>query len=280
MAIIDLSVIIVSFNSAGWLRPCLESVFAHAGTCCLDVVVVDNASNDGSAELVDVSFPRSASCATRTAASPTPTTVALRSPMPRTRCSSIRTPRFGPEPSVTSWTRCVRDRPWDSSAAASSTSDGTLYPTIRRFPTPVRQLCEALGSERLPLRPSWTGHRELDPAAYDRETRCDWVSGSFMFARREAVVQAGLMDERYFLYCEETDLCAAIMAAGWEIRYLPEMTFVHHCSKNGQNPRLVAQGGVLEPPVLPQARRPGATKVLGGGVGFVLRPAIIRVRRP
>ena len=121
------------------------------------------------------------------------------------------------------------------------TSDGTLYPTIRRFPTPVRQLCEALGSERLPVRPSWTGQRELDRAAYDRETRCDWVSGSFMLARREAVVQAGLMDERYFLYCEETDLCAAITAAGWEIHYLPEMTILHHWGKNGHNPRLVAQ---------------------------------------
>ena len=89
--------------------------------------------------------------------------------------------------------------------------------------------------------PSWTGHRELDPAAYDRETRCDWVSGSFMLARREAVVQAGLMDERYFLYCEETDLCAAITAAGWEVRYVPDMTILHHCGKNGHNPRLVAQ---------------------------------------
>ena len=241
MGIIDLSVIIVSFNSAGWLGPCLESVFAHAGTCGLDVVVVDNASTDGSAELVEREFPAARVLRNENRGfahannrgfeiTDAPFTLFLN---PDTE---IRTGTFS------DLVDALRVRPSVGLVGCRQlTSDGTLYPTIRRFPTPVRQLCEALGSERLPLRPSWTGHRELDPAAYDRETRCDWVSGSFMFARREAVVQAGLMDERYFLYCEETDLCAAITAAGWEIRYLPEMTFVHHCSKNGQNPRLVAQ---------------------------------------
>jgi N-acetylglucosaminyl-diphospho-decaprenol L-rhamnosyltransferase len=241
VGITDLSVIIVSFNSAGWLRPCLKSVFAHAGTCSLGVVVVDNASTDGSAELVEREFP------------------AVRVLRNQNRGFAHANNRgfeitdapytlfLNPDTEIRSGTfsdlvDALRVRPSVGLVGCRQlTSDGTLYPTIRRFPTPVRQLCEALGSERLPVRPSWTGQRELDPAAYDRETRCDWVSGSFMLARRAAVVQAGLWDERYFLYCEEIDLCAAITAAGWEVRYLPEMTFVHHDSKTGHNPRLVAQ---------------------------------------
>jgi len=237
----DLSVIVVSFNSAGWLRPCLESVFAHAGTCDLDVVVVDNASTDGSPELVEREFPAARVLRNENRGfahannrgfeiTDAPYTLFL-NPDTEIRMGTFShlLAALQARPSV----GLVGCRQLDS--------DGTLYPTIRRFPTPMRQLCEALGSERLPVRPSWAGQRVLDPAAYDRETRCDWVSGSFMFARREAVIQAGLMDERYFLYCEETDFCAAITAAGWEVRYLPDMTFVHHCGTNGQNPRLVAQ---------------------------------------
>ena len=76
--------------------------------------------------------------------------------------------------------------------------DGQVCASIRRFPTPLRTLLEALGSEHFPVRASWMGERELNRRAYDREAGCDWVSGSFMLARREAVVGAGGWDERYF----------------------------------------------------------------------------------
>ena len=49
------------------------------------------------------------------------------------------------------------------------------------------------------------------------------------------------MDERFFLYCEETDLCLRIKQAGWEIRHLPYVTILHHENKAGWNPRLDAQ---------------------------------------
>src|SRR5207244_4436829 len=86
------------------------------------------------------------------------------------------------------------------------TPDGSVFPTIRRFPNAVRALGEALGSESFPLRSSWLGERELDLARYERETLCDWTSGSFMIVRREALEAAGYMDERFFLYREEPDL--------------------------------------------------------------------------
>src|SRR4051794_18722394 len=79
---------------------------------------------------------------------------------------------------------------------------GRLDMTIRHFPTILRALRDALWAERLPRRPRWLGEREIDPAAYDREFGCDWTSGSFMLARREAIESAGFMDERFFLYSE------------------------------------------------------------------------------
>ena len=121
------------------------------------------------------------------------------------------------------------------------TSDGQLFPTIRRFPNAIRSLFEAAGSERFPFRAAWLGERELDLSAYEREVACDWTSGSFMLVRREALQSAGFMDERFFLYCEETDLCLRIKQAGWEIRHLPYLEILHHANKEGWSQRLDAQ---------------------------------------
>ena len=120
--------------------------------------------------------------------------------------------------------------------------DGELFPTIRRFPSLSRYLFESLASDRkFPLRASWLGERELDMTVYEREVSCDWTSGSFMLARREALDTAGCFDERFFLFSEEVDLCWRIRRAGWDIRHLPAMTIVHHFSKVGVSPRILSQ---------------------------------------
>lgn len=55
------------------------------------------------------------------------------------------------------------------------------------------------------------------------------------------MLSSGLLDERFFIYCEETDLCLRIKRAGWKIRHLPSMTIVHHAGKGGVRPKMVAQ---------------------------------------
>ena len=116
-----------------------------------------------------------------------------------------------------------------------------MFPTVRRFPTVVRAFAEALGSERLPCDASWLGERNLDLESYDRELDCDWTSGSFMLCRREALESAGYLDERFFIYSEEPDLCYRLRQAGWRTRHLPLMTIVHHAGKAGVNPKMAAQ---------------------------------------
>ncbi len=115
---------------------------------------------------------------------------------------------------------------------------GRLDLTIRRFPNALRALGDAFSAERVPRRPGWLGERELDRAAYDREVSCDWTSGSFMLARREAIQSAGFLDERFFMYSDETDLCRRIKTAGWEVRHLPDMTILHHEGKAGVKPSI------------------------------------------
>ena len=121
------------------------------------------------------------------------------------------------------------------------TPDGELFPTIRRFPSAPRALGDALRSERWPIQPSWSGERILDPEAYEREQECDWTSGSYMLARREALQSAGFLDERFFIYSEEPDLCRRIKRDGWKVLHLPDMTIVHHACKGGIRPKMIAQ---------------------------------------
>jgi GT2 family glycosyltransferase len=121
------------------------------------------------------------------------------------------------------------------------TPRGDVAPTIRWFPSALRALGESLGAERWPVRSQRLGERELDLSAYQREQLCDWVSGSFLVLRSEVLAGVGLLDERFFLYSEEPDLCLRLKRAGWEVRYLPILTILHHAGNTGATPRLAAQ---------------------------------------
>ena len=236
-----LSVIIVSANSAGWLRPCLTTVFERAGEVELDVVVVAAGCSDETVPLVEREFPeaRTISCANRGFAYAN--NRALRT-VDADWVLLLNPDTEILEGSFSDLIGRLDSRPTVGLVGVRQlTSDGRVFPTIRRFPNAFRSLFEALGSERFPLRVSWLGERELDLRVYERDVACDWTSGSFMLIRWETLQSSGFMDERFFLYCEETDLCLRIKQAGWEIRHVPYLTILHHADKAGWNPRLDAQ---------------------------------------
>jgi GT2 family glycosyltransferase len=114
-------------------------------------------------------------------------------------------------------------------------ADAQLQYSIRRYPSARSAFGEALA---LP----WPGWREEEraPSRYRLEGSADWLVGAFLIARAEAVRDVGELDERFFLYSEETDWCYRAKAAGWEIRHLPQMTVTHHTTP-ATRPDLVAQ---------------------------------------
>jgi hypothetical protein len=237
----DLAIIIVSTNEARWLEPCLRTVYERAGDASLDVVVVDNASTDGTRQLVESTFPRArvvdsvnrgfAHANNRGAAT----------------CSARYILFLNPDTEILSGTFGELVAALDAQpkvgliGVRQVTADGELWPTIRYFPGISRAFGDALGAERWPMRNRWLGERELDLARYDEELDCDWTSGSFMLARREALLSAGLLDERFFIYSEEPDLCLRLKRGGWGVRHLPSMTILHHAGKGGVRPKMLAQ---------------------------------------
>jgi GT2 family glycosyltransferase len=237
----DVAIVIVSTNEGHWLERCLPTVYAHAGSAKLQVIVVDNSSTDGTAEIVRRGFPAAEVVGSenrgfahgnnrgieharaRYVLLLNPDTEILQGTFGELVQLLDATPRIG------------------LAGVRQQTADGTPWPTIRRFPSVSRAFGDALFSERWPLKAGQVGERVIDPDAYERMTECDWTSGSFMLIRREALLAAGLLDERFFIYSEEPDLCLRIKSAGWSVFHLPQMTIVHHAGKGGIRPRMTAQ---------------------------------------
>ena len=236
----DLAVVIVSYTDAEWLTPCLNTLYAHAGTARLDVVVVDN-HPDGTRELVEERFPqaRVITCPNRGFAH------ANNRGLMTTSAPYVLL--LNPDTEIVDGTfgelLALLDRRPEVGLAGVRhlRTDGSLYPSKRRFPSALHALGDALSVERWPVRPRRLGERDVDMEGYAQESDCDWTTGAFMLVRREALLSAGLLDERFFLYCEEADLCLRIKRTGWSIRHLPAMTITHHIGKGGHDPRIDAQ---------------------------------------
>jgi GT2 family glycosyltransferase len=227
-----LAVIVVSHNSARWLESCLSSVFARAGSVDLGVVVVDSGSTDDTVELVERRFPevRVVRTENRGFAAANNRGLAV--------VDAEWVLFLNPDTRILSGTleeiiELLRARTGVGLAGVRQVDEnGVLDPTMRRFPNAARALFTSIGAERLPLVGSWLGERVLDAELYDHEMACDWTSGSFMLARMTAIAEVGAMDERFFLYCEETDLCFRLHQAGWKVVHLPQMTIFHQSSRD------------------------------------------------
>ena len=106
--------------------------------------------------------------------------------------------------------------------------DGSLAFSQRRFPRLRSTYARALFLHRIFARAAWTDELVRDPSAYERPSSPDWVSGACMLVRRSVLEETGGFDERFFLYCEDKDLCRRIRAAGYEVLYEPGATARHH----------------------------------------------------
>jgi len=221
----DLTAIIVNYNTAGLLPACVAALREAAAGLQLKIVLVDNASRDDSlavarrelgdcvliANTVNVGFGRANNQAlehvegdyvlllnTDAMVSPDSLHKTLDYMRSDARCGVLGVRLVG--------------------------SDGHVQPACRFFPTPANLLVDTFG-----LRRFWPGVRPVDDPSVELSAarRCDWVPGCFYLVRREVIAQVGLFDPRYFLYFEEVDHCRATKSAGWEVVFYPHTTVVH-----------------------------------------------------
>ncbi|HKP51784.1 MAG TPA: glycosyltransferase [Chloroflexia bacterium] len=227
----DLSIIIVNWNVAGLLEACLRSLPAALGHWSgrAEVLVVDNASTDGSVEMVRHEFPGVRLIALdRNLGFSGGNNTGIRA-----SCGKylfLLNPDTIAHPGSISTLADYIEAHSEVGIVAPRllNPDGTLQPSRRRFPTLATALIESTPLQRwLPDAPTLGRFYMLDKP--DGETQeVDWVSGAALMCRREALMQAGLLDPGYFMFSEEVDLCRRVSNAGWRVVYLPEAVITHY----------------------------------------------------
>lgn len=225
---IDVSVVVVSFNTRGLLRRCLANVNQQIEGLRAEVLVVDNASRDGSAQMVRDEFPQVqlianeanrgfAAANNQAFARARGRLVALLNPDAELGDGVLRraVARMNREPRVA------------AVGGRLLASDGTPQPSARMFPTLRDEVFVRTGLAWKFRRSRIFGRLDRAWADPDVDARVDWVPGAFFLVRASLLQRLGGFDERFFLYYEEVDLCRRIAAAGGEIWYWADCAVRH-----------------------------------------------------
>jgi N-acetylglucosaminyl-diphospho-decaprenol L-rhamnosyltransferase len=229
---VDLSIAIVSWNVRDLLRRCLRSILADLQTCKLELIVVDNASTDGSAAMVRDEFPDVHLVASeRNLGYPGGNNAGLR--LAEGRYVMILNPDAEVYPGALAALVAYADAHPDVGVVGPQllNPDGSVQSSRRRFPTFATALFESTWLQALAPRRLLERYYMLDQPD-DTTLDVDWVDGAALMARREAVEQVGLLDEGFFMYSEELDWCRRFRQAGWRVVYLPAAQIVHHRGKS------------------------------------------------
>ncbi|HOO77884.1 MAG TPA: glycosyltransferase family 2 protein [bacterium] len=225
----ELSVCIVSWNVRELLLACLDSVRRELAGLEGEIVVVDNASGDGSADAVRLDFPEAGLIAN-------PENVgfarACNQAWKRTRGRYVLL--LNPDAELGSGSAAEmisfldrQSRP-GAGGCRQLGPDGALQPSVRAFPTLATGWEQFTVLGRLGFLRGERRRYLAQDFDYARAASIDQPMGSALFLSRRAVEEVGLFDEGYFMYFEEVDLCWRLARAGYSIHYNPLATVVHH----------------------------------------------------
>ncbi|MCC6162483.1 MAG: glycosyltransferase family 2 protein [Acidobacteria bacterium] len=222
----SLSIVVVTFNAQADVLACLASVHASPPAREWDLIVVDNASSDGTPDAVAKAWPRV-------------DVVRLPSNVGFAAANNIGIRRTRGEfvlllnsdtlvgaGQLDALCGALAATP-GAAAAGPALLDGNGVQELSYGPmiSPVGEIRQQLRQWARDSGPAWLCRRVV--AAMQRRRFVDWVSGACLLVRRTAAEQVGLLDERYFMYCEDVDFCASLRAAGHRILYAPEVEVTH-----------------------------------------------------
>jgi len=223
-----ISVIIVSWNARDYLRDCLNSIAQTAASCVQEVIVVDNASKDGSPEMVEQEFPEV-------------TLIRAGENLGFARANNLAMKHVRGSlyalvnSDVIIHPGCLQtlveflDRHNDVGLVGPRIigADGNLQRTCRKEPTVWNTVCRVLALDRIfPDRQMLSGF-EVPHRNHAECMEAEVLSGCFCVAKKRAVDEVGGMDEQFFFYAEDIDWCKRFRDAGWKVMFVPEATATH-----------------------------------------------------
>ncbi len=223
----QVSILLVTYNSLSVIPACIDSIRRGAADVEHEIIAVDNASSDGTAEWLrgqpdirlianrrNEGFARAANAAAEAASGEL---LFLLNPDCRLQPGCL-------------WSiyDFMRDRPWVGACGPKLISpNGELIRSCRTFPSLWTVFCEAFGlAQAFPNSRIFAGYY-LGGWDYSDARRVDWLSGAALAIRRDIFHRLGGLDEQFFIYAEDLDFLYRLRAAGWECWYLPQAEVVH-----------------------------------------------------
>ena len=225
---IDLTIVVLNWNTRDDLRACLSSIYAHPRKHKIDVIVADNASQDDSREMIKREFPKAllvhhhtnlGYCAGNNRAvpeNPGRYLLFLNADTIVTECALDSLIEFGDsQPDIGVIGPKLLNR------------DGSLQYSCRRFPNLGAGFFRNTPLGRLFPKNRYTQDYLMTDWDHASPRDVDWVSGAAFFIRRETWEQTGGFDEGFYMYCEEVDLCYRAKQLGWQVVYYPDSVIYH-----------------------------------------------------
>lgn len=234
----DISIIVVSFNTKDLLQKCLASVFKFTKSLFFEVIVIDNASTDGSPQMVSKKFPQ------------------VKLIVNKKNLGFGTANNQGAKTAIGKWLfffnsdaylidnslpklleRLNKDKKIDVAGPLILNTDRTIQQSVGFFPNLPQVFYWMSFLDDLPggdlLKPYHVDHYRF----YKKEQKVDWVTGAAMIARKDVFKKVNGFDEKFFLYSEDVDLCYKIKRAGFKIIFSPAAIVVHlgRGSHKGQN---------------------------------------------
>lgn len=228
----NVSVIIVNWNTCDLLHSCLESIYMHTTDVDFDVWVVDNGSTDGSADMVRERFPGARMIAN---GSNLGFSRANNQAISASRSEYVLLLNSDTELKgniLDTLVRTLEEHPEAGAVGCRLLNpDGSLQLSCGRFPRLSSVflggvLARTIYNKLFPGR-TFFAEYGFTEEEHGRACEADFVLGACLLLRREALRQAGLFDERIFLYFEEIELCYRLKRHGWKVLYTPDAAVLH-----------------------------------------------------
>lgn len=224
-----LSIAIVNWNTRDLLLDALASIYAAPPDCLFEVIVVDNASSDGSAEAVAARFPDVRLIANDgNAGYARGNNQAIQNAQGRYLLllnPDVLLPPGGLDSAIS----FLEARPEAGALGVRQLfPDGTVQPSVRGFPTPPAVLWELIGMSRLFPSSRIFGAYRMTWFDYRHVAEVDQPMGTFLLVRRETIEQIGLLDEAFPIFFNEVDWLLRCRRAGWKVFFTPDVEIIHY----------------------------------------------------
>jgi hypothetical protein len=225
---VDVSIVIVSYNTKALLSSCLQSIYQWAPRLVCEIIVVDNTSSDGSADAVIHEFP-----SVQLIRNSANEGFAKANNQGIRRAAGKYLLLLNPdtlfvEDALTPLFEFMEQHPEAGMAGCKILNeDGSLQPSFFPFPSLLTVLWTALFLDRLVSLNHVNDRWRLGRKAAQEPFRVQRLLGAFLFVRREVFKQVGLFDEGFFLFSEEEDFCYRAHRKGRAIYYFPDTRIIH-----------------------------------------------------